>query len=550
MKKGSDSKEYLAVFLALVFAFLNIFHILPPFFKTPPGTSYLAIGHYGYDYLACLSFIKQGLAGSWLAVNQFNSEKMAGWLVVTWPFLLAGQIGRLFSFSAPLVYWLFVFLLTTVILLAAYFLVSLACGEKKFLVFPVFLTFIFAAPFFKIKSLKPFSPEIYRLTWYSEATFLNRLSVIPHHLTAIFLTLALFLACFSFWEHFFQKKSSSPKIWLKFFPIVLLFVLIMTLWPLRIVYLFPAFVFSFGWGFFTYRLKDKQKLLTGLKMVLLLTLVLIFTGLYFKNNISHVYLPEVASWEKAQMEFPSLGRFFLATGPVFIFGWLGLIFLILKKVKLPLVLVFGLLASFLSYLLFFTPVSLIFSNHNSRFIFSEAYLFLSLALFFALEKILPKKIRLFWLLVVLSAIFSFPSFFQVLRVRIKSLESVSPIHLFLDKEILAGFQFLDHLPGEKIVLTPPSSDFGAVLPAFAKAKVFLGYWPATTNYQQKLSQAQDFYNGKMSGFQQKEFLTKNGINYIILTAYDFYENSLFLSSETDFSPIFSNTKIKIFTPGR
>ena len=543
--KRSGFKEYLAVFLALVFAFLNIFHILPHFFKAPPGTSYLAIGHYGYDYLACLAVIKQGLAGSWSAVNQFNSEKMAGWWVVTWPLLLAGQIGRLFSFSAPLVYWLSVFLLTVVILLAAYFLISLVCREKKFLVFPVFLTFIFAAPFFKIKTLKPFSPEVYRLTWYSEATFLNRLSVIPHHLTAIFLTLALFLACFSFWEYFFPKKASSSKIWLKFFPIALLFVLIMTLWPLRIVYLFPTFIFSFGWGFFSYQLKEKQKLLTGLKMVLFLTIFLILTGLCFKKDISNVYLPEVVSWEKAQMEFPSLGRFLLATGPVFILGWLGLIFLILKKVKLPLVLVFGLSASFLSYFLFFTPVSLVFSNHNSRFIFSEAYLFLSLSLFFALEKIFPKKIKVFWLLVVILAIFSFPSFFQVLKVRAKSLEGVSPIHLFLDKEVLAGFQFLDRLPGEKVVLTPPSSDFGVVLPAFAKAKVFLGYWPGTTNYQQKLSQAQDFYNGKMSRLQQKEFLTKNGINYIIWTFYDSPMPS-FLSSG-DFTPIFSNSKIKILS---
>jgi len=551
MKKGSGFGEYLAVFLALVFAFLNIFHILPPLFKIPPGISYLAIGHYGYDYLGYLALIKQGLAGDFLAVNQFAGEKMPGYWVIAWPYLLAGQVGRLFSFSAPLVYWLSVFLLTGAILLAVYFLISFVCREKKFLVFPVFLSFIFASPFFKIKNLKPFLPEIYRLTWYSEATFLDRLSVIPHHLLAIFLTLGLFLASVFFWQEFFQKKPLNLKIWLKFFPIVFLFVLIMTLWPIRIVYLFPAFIFSFAWGFFAYRLKDKQKLLTGSGMVLFLAFVLLGSGLYFKQNVAAVYSPELVSWEKSQMEFPSLGCFFLATGPVFIFGWLGLIFLILKKVNLPLVLFFGLLASFLSYFLFFTPVSLFFNNHNSRFIFSEAYLFLSLTLFFALEKILPKKnFRLLWLFVVLLAIFSFPSFFQVLRVRIKSLESVSPIHFFLDKEILAGFQFLDRLPGEKIVLTPPSSDFGVVLPAFTKAKVFLGYWPATTNYQQKLSQAQDFYNGKMSNSQQKEFLTKNGINYIILTAYDFSEKPLFLSSNSDFSLIFSNPKIQIFVPKR
>jgi len=251
------------------------------------------------------------------------------------------------------------------------------------------------------------------------------------------------------------------------------------------------------------------------------------------------------------MEFPTPVRFLLASGPVFILGWLGLIFLILKKSRLPLVLVFGLLASFLSYFLFFTPVSLFFNNHNSRFIFSEAYLFLSLVLFFALEKILPQKnFKLFWLLVAILAVFSFPSFFQVLKGRIKSLESVSSLHQYLDKEILAGFRFLDRLPKEKIVLTSPNSDFGAVLPAFVRAKVFLGYWPATTNYHQKLSQAQDFYNGKMSREEQKEFLTKNSINYIILTAYDFSEKPLFLFSESDFLLVFSNPKIQIFAPKR
>ena len=540
-KRGFE--EYLAVFLALIFAFLNIFHILPPLFKIPPGTSYLAIGHYGYDYLGYLALIKQGLAGSWLAVNQFTSEKMPGYWVVVWPYLLAGQLGRIFSFSAPLVYWLFVFLLTVAILLTAYFLISLVCRGKKFLVFPVFLTFIFAAPFFKIKT-NPFSWEVYRLSWYSEADFLNRLSVIPHHLLAIFLTLVLFLTCFSFWEDFFQKKASSKKIWLKFFPIVFLFVLMMTLWPLRVVYLFPAFVFSFGWGIFSLG-KDKQKLFTALGMVLFSGLVLLGSGFYFKQNISQVYSPDLVAWEKSQMEFPSPLRFLLATGPVFVLGWLAVIFLVLKKSKLPLVLIFGLLASFLSYFLFFTPVSLIFNNHNSRFIFSEAYLFLSLSLFFALEKIFSKKIKIFWLLVVILAVFSLPSFFQVLKGRSKSLERVSFFHQYLDKEIIEGFQFLDRLPGEKVVLTSPSFDLGAVLPAFVRAKVFLGYWPATADYQQKLSQAQDFYAGKMSKSQQKEFLTKNGINYVIFTAYDFSESSFLFSG--DFTPIFSNPKIKILS---
>jgi len=521
MKKRSGLEECLVVFLILFFAFLNIFHILPPLFRISPRISYLAIGHYGYDYLSYLALIKQGLAGNWLAVNQFTGEKMPAYWVVVWPYLLAGQVGRLFSFSAPLVYWLFVFLLTAAILLAAYFLISCVCREKKFLVLPVFLTFIFASPFFKIKTFNPFLPEIYRLTWYSEATFLNRLSVIPHHLLAIFLTLLLFLTSFSFWQEFFQKKSSGKKIWLEFLLIVFLFVLIMTLWPVRVVYLFPAFIFSFGWGFFVNQQRDKRKLFTALAMVLFSALILLGSGFYFRQNISRVYSSEIVSFEKGQMEFPSLVRFLLAVGPVFIFGWLAVIFLILKKSRLPLALVFGLLASLFSYFLFFTPVSLLFNNHNSRFIFSEAYLFLSLTLFFALEKILSKKIKAFWLLMVILAVFSLPSFFQVLRERSKSLESASPLHQYLDKEILAGFHFLDRLPEEKVVLTSPTSDFGAVLPAFAKTKVFLGYWPATVNYQQKLSQAQNFYAGKMNKKEQEDFLTQNGINYIVFTAYDF-----------------------------
>ena len=130
------------------------------------------------------------------------------------------------------------------------------------------------------------------------------------------------------------------------------------------------------------------------------------------------------------------------------------------------------------------------------------------------------------------------------------MESASPLHQYLDKEVLAGFHFLDRLPEEKVVLTSPTSDFGAVLPAFAKTKVFLGYWPATVNYQQKLSQVQDFYAGKMDREEQKNFLTQNGINYIVFTAYDFYEKPLFLFSESDFLLVFSNPKIKIFTPGR
>lgn len=550
MKRRLDFQVYLAVFFSFLFGFFNIVHVLPPFFKIPKGTVYLAIGHYGYDYLYYLAVIKQGLAGHWQIVNQLTSERLLGFWVVYWPYLLAGQFSRLFSLWPQLTYWLTVFFLTMAILLVTYFLIRLVCGKRKTLIFPVFLSFIFTTPFFRIESWWPFKAEIYHLTWYSNAVFFDRLSVISHHLLAIFFTIFLFIVCFHFWDLFFRKARDLDfrRIWVYFLLILFLFLLVMSLIPIRIVYLFPAFILSFAYGFFRHRVKDKQRWAMALTMLIFLTLTLSFFGIYFKANINQVYFPEVALWEKSQVEFPAPSRFLLGSGPIFILGLLGLLLLLIKKKELPPVLVFGLLTSFLSYFLFYTRVSLYFGNHNSRFIFSEAYLFLNLAFFFALDEFVGKnKTKLVWLVIIFLALFSLSPFFQLLTDRTKEMANIPPYHQYLDKEIIAGFQFIDRLTeSEKIVLTAPKSDFGTVLPAFADAKVFMGRWLATINYHSKAALADAFYSGKMTAQEKRDFLYQNRIKYVIWTAYDFCEDPLSSSPDLNLSFLFANSKIKVF----
>ncbi|MGB9911614.1 MAG: hypothetical protein ACPLKP_03395 [Microgenomates group bacterium] len=552
-------KKLIVVYLiSFLIAFLNIFQVVWYEAKTPYNTQYLAPdGHYPIDYFAYLISIAQGFRGKWQLVNLLTSENTPSYWVISWPYLLIGHFSRIFGLLPQFGYWIAVFGLTFLIIFITYFLIKITLAKNKFLVFPVFLIYIFAGPFWQINNLNPLKIDFFPLTWYYKTLIFSRLSAIPHHLFANLLILLFFLFSYYFFENFL-KKIHSRKNFFYFLAITFVLVLIFSLTPIKITYLFFTFILTFIYCFFLhYRHKISFRLFFFkiLFYLIPLGLLLLFFGLYFQKNSQGAFLPELKTFEKEEMEFPSLKNFLLGSGPLLILGiiafWL-LIFTGFNQISPFLFL--GLTATFLSYLLFYTPFSAFFNNHNSRLLFGESYLFFSITLGLSLEKIAlklklnPKKLIIFFLL--FFTLFSLPAWYAYLPTRLETDPFFEKNYRYLPLEIIEGLTYLNTKSNSQTIILTPPNFLGLILPVFVEGRVFCGSPSGTHQYYPKALMAANFYGEKTSIEEKIKFLKENKIKYVIYVSPDLDPNLPdYISknfSKLNLKLIFSNSKIKIF----
>lgn len=557
MKKNKP--PIVLAFVCLIFAFLNILHVLTSSLKTPEGTIYLASGLFAADYWGYLSLIAQGYRGNWRLDNLFTSELTKSYRMINWPYLLIGHLSRILKITLQEGYWSAVFVLTAVLVFFAYRLIVRILREKNYLVWPTFLIYLFSGPFWWIKSLTPLAVNYDEVNWYYRTVFFDRISVIVHHLLANLLVIWLFTIL----EEFFSSVVSKEKgrIVRIFGKIVFLILVIMSLTPIKLTYLSLAFAV----GFFLIFVQNKGlrvPKIFGFYSILLfiLSLVLFVFGLYMRQDLSGLYFPELKDWERNALEFPPLKQFLSASGPVFLLGIAGFLYLILSKVKLPAVFLAGMTATALSYSLFYTKFSQLFDNHNSRLLFPESYLFLSLSLVLALDFCLVKRKKnsnqLIWLPTVFLILFGlvcwpkafsdrewpnpnkgFPEYFQ-----------------YLPEEIADGLAFIEKQPGEnKIVLLTPDPGLANLVPIFSQAKVFVARALGTINFVERFVQAKVFYFGGEPLKNKINFLKKEKISHIIWTIYDVPEKDIgkfvqppFFVSGMPLELVFANSEIRIY----
>ncbi|OQA93219.1 MAG: hypothetical protein BWY24_00623 [Microgenomates group bacterium ADurb.Bin219] len=563
------TSDLLALLLAILVGFGNVYNVIVDFLRTPSGTQYLGTGRlYPPDYIGYLTFIAQGLRGNWQIFNLLSQEKTTGFWVIDWPYLLIGHLCRLFSLPVYAGYWLSVFFLTTAIVFCAYLFLRLVFEKigKSYLVFPVLLAYIFAGPFPHIGRNPLRVIDVWSLTWYYRADFFDRISIIPHHLVAN-LGVLLFLI---FSLSFFESLKKAKYDWFSFRSLLYLTVsllLIMSISPIKLIYLLPSLGIAFIYGIFYFKLVSLRKVLVGSASLMFLVPVLFLFGLYFQKNVAVTFTPVKIAWEKSMMQWPPTAEiFFITSGPlsVLVIPAFLLIIMDIIKTKIHPGIFLGFLISLLSYALFFTKISLLFNNHNSRLLFPDAYLFMAMVIFLALDKLMAgfkKKGRVVWLIAILLVSFSLPSFVVVLKDKLSEpmgFEGAAHLVKYLPDEIVAGMQFLGARDSTNpLVLTTTSSGLNIILPVYAQARIYASWGLGTIDFPQKLKNSSDFFSNTLSDQQKINFLRREKINYLIFTIYDLppgvdrmeikYLNELyFISPGLPLELIFSNAKMVIY----
>jgi len=515
--------NYLFIFvLSLTFAFFNIYQNVYGLSVNLPGKLYLGSGHWFADYLIYLSIVAQGTRGNWQAYVATTGEQLGGYWVVVWPYLLAGKFGRLIGFTPPVSYWVMVIIFSILAVVLTYLVISLISPRLKYWVLFLYLT---AVPFYTI-GLKPLSVTLYPVNWYFSTEIFSRISNIPHQMLGGILTLVLFVVGY-FWfrEITFGLKGRVRirKMFFYWFFFALLCSLLMTVMPIRLVYLLPAFVTGLlllYWQKEILSWKNWPVFRPQVIFFVILLIVLVFLSRVTRVNISHGFFADVLQWEIGQMDYPNLFKFFRGSGPTFILSLVVLGCLVwkqkckwLKKVN-PLLFT-GLVATLLSYLLFYTPISLLFDNHNSRFLFAEGYLFMSLIVADWLSSI-SKKVNWLAIITIILAVFAILPLWLFVKMKVQKVNPNSPYE-YVNYSLVSAFRNLNPPQAREVVLTAPDFEGRLTLPIFSNTKLYLGRELATVDYEKKNEQAAIFYTNNIPLSEKIRFLQENQIRWFILS---------------------------------
>jgi len=121
--------------------------------------------------------------------------------------------------------------------------------------------------------------------------------------------------------------------------------------------------------------------------------------------------------------------------------------------------------------------------------------------------------------------------------------------IFRPASQIDAFEYLDRIvEPNSIVLSSFST--GNELPAYAPVIAYIGHNVETIRIGEKRVLVQDFFSGKMSDNEQREFLRINNIDFIILGPNEYESGTEDLSIDTLLSKVFDNGKYKIFKKAR
>lgn len=117
-------------------------------------------------------------------------------------------------------------------------------------------------------------------------------------------------------------------------------------------------------------------------------------------------------------------------------------------------------------------------------------------------------------------------------------------HIYIPKTSYAAIEYIkNNLPKNSAILS--HEKYGIIIPAFTPTISYFGHVTQTMNYQEKEENVIDFYSGKLSEQKAKEFLARNGINYVY---YGWQEKTLGNSvmKYPFLKPVFQNKDVFLF----
>lgn len=501
-------------------------------------------GHYYLDYFYYIQFIAQGLRGNWLPRQYFATDDPIIYFHLE-PYVVFGQLTRIFRLSPIAAYWLIVLVLTMILSACIFLAIREILKDRTFSIqLCAYLLTIFAGPFFKlVKGITGIQIETYD-NWPLFGTFFKRFEPIPHHLLAHIFTIVILLF---FADYLRNNENTIAKTFLSALLISGLMIIELSFYPFQVIIIFSAIMLtSFLYFLVCYKKYPKRQKILLFIFICIVGITVLLGGLIIKNIYGETDLfTKIKVIEIAWRSNMSIKKVILSFGPVFLLALLG-IKEFAKKINPMKILIFTFALS--SILFFYSPLDQILQTHNGRFLSPLNYLFIGSMGGLGLYSISLRAKR-FWkpfltLLIFLFILTSLPPNIRAFTIALSDENLNSPIS-YLPQGIIEGFKFLSKQSGEGDVLTTPSQFLGSVVSIYVDRKSYVVRYPETPNYGNKNIQTSSFYLGIMTQDQALSFLKKNGIGFVILTSIEGYEiKSLYRYSFLE--EIYKNKDIVIF----
>lgn len=535
--------KILVVFvIALLASFLNILSVLSSQMKTPPGYFYTGTGHYYLDYFDYLQPIGAGLRGHWLPINYVATHDRFIYLLYL-PYTVLGQIAGFFHLSPVNAYWSAVFLLTTIVILLIYRIISYVLkGQKIYIKISALLIAIFSSPFYHFEKSPIGQKLIYNDFWYGPSIFLRRFGPIPHQLLVTILVLLILLTASSLIE---KIRSDKLKTVIKKILIInLLLIIITPLSPISTVIPIIAIILVMSGYVFHFKGIRPYLIFLASLLILFLPVALLLKKYYEQSAI----ITQLRMQDIGYNKFVPLSFLFLNIGPILFFIPFG--FKKLIRIKAPIVFIL-LLSTGLTYLLFYTRLSIFFGTHNLRLFGLANYITLGILTVLGIKTIveffhLNSAIFVPFFVVILLTIFTVFNL-STINVRLQGQDDTVPTVSvsYLPDDLKATFTFLNRETGHGCVLTDPDDSMGMVVPVYIDKRSCLGRSIYTPNFEEKQIQTRLLLKGELDEKKAKEFLVTNDVQYLLLTSVDAY-SGVELSRYKFLKRIFVNNHSLIF----
>lgn len=507
-------ERLLILLIAIGITILNLTDLLLYFFKKPPNTVYIGITHWYEDFFYYLSQFAQGARGRWLVENQFTTEDIPAninWILN----LMLGKIGALLALPPWSSYHI------SLIMFSLLYVFLLYCASHR--IFPKhagyrLATFIFTLTSggFFLFSLTKQSILIQPYTYfYAYTSPLHRLGGVPHLLIQNILSLTAVLLWCSFIDVVFSGHKTYGRTLRQ--AVIMIFTL-GTLFVINPVYVAMDVSVFFLTGIYFY---FRRKSIVFLKHLLLylgmISLILVPLVSYQWQVFSHPFYQYFRQWEAA-VPPTDIKTFFLSSGIVSVLAPIGMHRFISDRSPLRIT---GSLYAFLPIVLYFSPIPVNLSIPYFRLLQPPAYLFLVAMAIEGLRviaQLTSTRMKRFNSAVWFSLLFTSVLLIQIPPLVAEVREKTSAYYLssylnFVPNELWNGLTRLRSVArGEHMLAT---GTLELLAPTASGLHVYSAHRSLTLDYERKIANIQQFYDGKMNPSDAYTFLQDNRLRYIL-----------------------------------
>jgi hypothetical protein len=513
----------------------------------PESREFVLEHNYMFDYNFYLSRIREGQEGRFLVVEKYYNQPHQGSLFQI-SYLLMGKIGGLFSLSPPVVYHAARLILGFILLfLIGRYVMKLFSGWWPIV---VYLFAITAGSWPILVKIPHFWRFATYMGWWSASDSLQRITFLPHVILGqIFILL------------FIWRFSDNDDQLLKFLRLLIWGMVGFVagiIFPPTLIVVYTVFgVMSFLEILFegSLAMRFRLRVTARIIFILLSSLSFVYLQLIFKVKPWNV----LALFDVKHRTLLPYMDYALSLGPMLPLGILGLIIALFRKEKkltsvVSWVLSIGILFFIFEYIPQQSPLRFTEAAINIPLGILAAYLLLQ---FWKLgERYRQRGVKVITVITVivvislgLGVMVSMVGWLtdQAYSKRTGSWTVPTGTQLIYPlKDFMAAIYFLrDQTKKEAVVLT--SETAGNFIPAYSGNFVYLGH-ANTPNEEEKRAVVQQFFAGKMTKDEAKEFLQKERISYIYFGPQEKEAGNIkdLGSIYPLISPVYSNNQVVIY----